>query len=76
MQEALLIAKLFINSYLGFLTLETLLGVGTALMYPTFLVAIAEYALTPQWAHSVGIFRLWLDAGYVVGALLTGILTD
>lgn len=51
MQGALLLAKLFINSYPGFLTLATLLGVSTALVYPTFLMVIAEYALTPQRGH-------------------------
>lgn len=53
MQGAVLLAKLFIDSHPGFLTLATLLVVGTALVYPTFLVVIAEYALTSQRAYSV-----------------------
>nr|WP_317044258.1 MFS transporter [Hymenobacter roseosalivarius] len=59
-----------------FLLLAALLGAGTALVYPTFLAAVAEYAPAPQRARSVGIFRLWRDAGYAVGALLTGLLAD
>ena len=38
--------------------------------------AVAEYAPLPQRAHSVGIFRFWRDAGYAIGALLTGLLAD
>ena len=76
LQGAVLLAMLFTESYAGCLALAALLGAGTALVYPTFLAAIAEYAPAPQRAHSVGIFRLWRDAGYAIGALLTGILAD
>lgn len=76
LQGAVLLAMLFTTAYPVFLLLAALLGAGTALVYPTFLAAIAEYAPAPQRAHSVGIFRLWRDAGYAVGALLTGLLAD
>jgi len=53
-----------------------LLGVGTAMVYPTLLAAIGDVA-HPAWrARSVGIYRLWRDAGFAVGALLAGILAD
>ena len=53
-----------------------LLGVGTALVYPTLLAAIGDVA-HPAWrARSVGVYRLWRDAGFAVGALLTGVLAD
>jgi MFS family permease len=53
-----------------------LLGVGTAMVYPTLLAAIGDVA-HPQWrARSVGIYRLWRDGGFAVGALLSGILAD
>ncbi len=53
-----------------------LLGVGTAMVYPTLLAAIGDVA-HPLWrARSVGIYRLWRDAGFAVGALLAGILAD
>ena len=52
------------------------LGAGTAMVYPTLLAAIGDVA-HPTWrARSVGIYRLWRDAGFAVGALLAGILAD
>ena len=56
--------------------LPALMGAGTALVYPTFLASVAEYSPLAQRAHSVGIFRFWRDAGYAIGALLTGIPAD
>ena len=67
---------LFTDSYPGFMALAALLGAGTALVYPTFLAAVAEHAPAPQRARSVGIFRFWRDMGYAVGAVLTGVLAD
>jgi MFS family permease len=53
-----------------------LLGCGTALVYPTLLAAIGDVA-HPSWrASSVGVYRLWRDGGYVVGALVAGLLAD
>jgi MFS family permease len=53
-----------------------LLGVGTALVYPTLLAAIGDVA-HPSWrASAVGIYRLWRDSGYAVGALLAGLIAD
>jgi len=53
-----------------------LLGVGTALVYPTLLAAISDVA-HPSWrASAVGVYRLWRDSGYAVGALLSGIIAD
>ncbi len=54
----------------------TLLGVGTALVYPTLLAAISDVA-HPAWrARSIGVYRLWRDSGFAIGALLAGILAD
>ena len=53
-----------------------LLGVGTAMVYPTLLAVIGDVA-RPRWrASAVGIYRLWRDGGFAVGALLTGIIAD
>lgn len=53
-----------------------LLGLGTALVYPTFLAAVSDVA-HPAWrASAVGVYRLWRDSGYAVGALLAGLLAD
>ena len=53
-----------------------LLGFGTALVYPTFLAAIAQVTHPEQRAESIGVFRLWRDLGYAFGALMSGILAD
>ena len=52
------------------------LGVGTALVYPTLIAAIGDAARTPDRATSVGIYRLWRDAGYAVGAIVAGVIAD
>ena len=53
-----------------------LLGVGTAMVYPTLLAAIGDVA-HPSWrASSVGVYRLWRDGGFAVGALLAGAIAD
>ena len=53
-----------------------LLGLGTALVYPTLLAAVSDVA-RPSWrASAVGVYRLWRDAGYVVGGLGAGLLAD
>jgi len=52
------------------------LGIGTAMAYPTLLAAIGDVA-HPAWrASAVGVYRLWRDAGFVVGALLSGVIAD
>jgi Na+/melibiose symporter-like transporter len=53
-----------------------LLGVGTAMVYPTLLAAVSDVA-HPSWrASAVGVYRLWRDAGFAVGALLAGLVAD
>lgn len=53
-----------------------LLGVGTAMVYPTLLAAIGDVA-HPSWrARSVGVYRLWRDGGFAVGALTAGVIAD
>jgi MFS family permease len=53
-----------------------LLGLGTALVYPTLLAAVSDVA-HPAWrASAVGVYRLWRDGGYALGALLAGVLAD
>jgi MFS family permease len=53
-----------------------LLGAGTAMVYPTLLAAIGDVA-HPTWrARSVGVYRLWRDGGFAVGALLAGLIAD
>ena len=55
---------------------SAILGVGTAMVYPTLLAAIADVA-HPRWrARSVGVYRLWRDGGFAVGAMAAGVLAD
>ena len=64
------------TKFLGFAAGATLLGAGTAMVYPTLLAAIGDIA-HPAWrASSVGVYRLWRDLGYAVGALLAGVTAD
>jgi MFS family permease len=53
-----------------------LLGVGTAMVYPTLLAAVGDVA-HPLWRGSaIGVYRFWRDAGYAAGALMAGVLAD
>jgi MFS family permease len=63
-------------TFAGFAAGAVLLGIGTAMVYPTLLAAIGDVA-HPTWrASSIGVYRLWRDLGYAIGALLTGIVAD
>ncbi len=66
----------FAQTYTEFIILSIFLGLGTATVYPTFLAGIADYTNPKQRAKSIGIFRLWRDLGYAIGAILTGIVAD
>ena len=66
----------FGQAFTWFVAGEVLLGIGTAMVYPTLLAAIGDVAL-PAWRGSaVGVYRLWRDLGYAVGALLAGVAAD
>lgn len=59
-----------------FVFIGVALGFGTALVYPTFINAIADFTHPTQRAESLGIFRFWRDLGYAFGAILTGFIAD
>jgi MFS family permease len=64
------------HGFVGFAVAAVLLGIGTAMVYPTLLAAVGDVA-HPAWrASAVGVYRLWRDLGYAVGALLAGIVAD
>jgi MFS family permease len=64
------------DTFAGFAAGAALLGVGTAMVYPSLLAAIGDVA-HPSWrASSVGVYRLWRDLGYAIGALLAGLVAD
>jgi len=64
------------KEFYPFLFLSAVLGIGTALVYPTFLAGIATDTNPMQRAESIGVFRLWRDLGYALGAILTGLIAD
>jgi MFS family permease len=66
----------FTSNWIALATLFVALGWGTALVYPTFLSTIAQATAPKQRAESLGVFRLWRDLGYAIGALLSGITAD
>ena len=53
-----------------------LLGVGTALVYPTLIAAISDTVSPVARAPVVGVYRFWRDSGYVVGGLVAGVVAD
>ncbi|MCL4252989.1 MAG: MFS transporter [Anaerolineae bacterium] len=53
-----------------------IMGLGTAMVYPTLLAAVSDLA-HPSWrASALGVYRLWRDSGYAFGAVIGGILSD
>ena len=76
LQGFALIALLFADTMTHFIILSSILGWGTAMVYPTFLATVAENTHPADRANSLGVFRLWRDLGYAIGAILTGIIAD
>jgi len=65
-----------VNSFRGWAVAAVLLGLGTAMVYPTLLASIGDVA-HPAWrARAVGVYRLWRDGGFAVGAVLAGVVAD
>ena len=73
---AILILPFITESYIILVVLTFTLGIGTALVYPTFLSTIAAATNPSQRAESIGTFRLWRDLGYAIGAVVSGIIAD
>ncbi|MFT5144603.1 MAG: MFS family permease [Rhodothermales bacterium] len=64
------------DGFTSFAGAAAVLGAGTAMVYPTLLAAIGDVA-APVWrASAVGVYRLWRDLGYALGALAAGIIAD
>ena len=76
LQSVALVAFILATTFMQFIFLSILLGWGTALVYPTFLAAIAESTHPQDRAGSLGVFRFWRDLGYAIGAIITGIIAD
>ena len=64
------------DGLMAWLAAAALLGLGTALVYPTLLAAVSDVA-HPDWrASAVGVYRLWRDLGYAIGAIVAGTVAD
>jgi MFS family permease len=75
-QAAAIVAIATTSGFTSWAAAAVALGAGTALVYPTLLAAVGDVA-HPTWrAASVGVYRLWRDAGFAIGALLTGVIAD
>jgi MFS family permease len=75
-QGVALVAMVLVHGFRAWIVTGVLLGLGTAMVYPTLLAAVGD-VVHPSWrASAVGVYRLWRDAGYAVGALLAGGLAD
>jgi len=67
---------LYSQEFLGWVVGMSLLGIGTALVYPTLLAAISDLT-HPNWrATSLGVYRFWRDMGFVIGAIGVGFISD
>jgi MFS family permease len=65
-----------LDGYGGWIGAAVLLGLGTAMVYPTLLAAIADNTSPISRGSAVGVYRLWRDSGYAVGALMAGMVAD
>jgi MFS family permease len=63
-------------TFSGFVIGAILLGIGTAMVHPTLLAATSDVTNRSWRASAVGVYRLWRDLGYAVGALLSGVVAD
>jgi MFS family permease len=75
-QALALVALGAASTFGGFLAGGVALGLGTAMVYPTLLAAIGDVAAASWRSSAVGVYRLWRDLGYVVGALVAGVSAD
>ena len=64
------------NSYTAMVLISIAMGIGTALVYPTFLATISDNTHALDRGKSLGIFRFWRDSGYAIGAVITGVTAD
>ncbi|WP_242917920.1 MFS transporter [Pontibacter liquoris] len=75
-QGVAIVALYFAASYTPLLLALAAVGIGTAMVYPTFLTLVADNTHPSQRSQSMGIFRFWRDFGYVAGAVAAGLFSD
>lgn len=71
-----ILGLLISSSPFSFILVSCAMGIGTAIVYPNFMAAIADNTDPIQRPSSLGVFRLWRDLGYAFGAILTGWIAD
>jgi len=76
LQAITLFFIIYAETKMQYIALAAILGWGTAMVYPTFLATVAENTHPLDRAKSIGVFRLWRDLGYAIGAIITGIIAD
>jgi MFS family permease len=76
MQSLAIAGFVLFSGFTPWIAAGVVLGAGTAFVYPTLLAVIGDAARTPDRATSVGIYRLWRDSGYAVGAIVAGVIAD
>lgn len=76
MQAVALVGFIRFDGLAGWSLASIAYGLGTALVYPTLLAAVADLAAPPWRAKALGVYRLWRDGGYVAGALVAGLIAD
>ena len=75
-QGLAIVAIALVSSFGAWAIAAIALGLGTAMVYPTLLAAVADVA-DPAWRGSaIGVYRLWRDLGFAVGAVVAGVLAD
>ena len=86
-RKGLIVAGMWVQAVGLFLTAATsrfewwlvgslLLGIGTAMVYPSLIAAVSD-ASHPSWrARSLSVYRFWRDLGYAIGALAAGLIAD
>ncbi|MHA1940097.1 MAG: MFS transporter [Candidatus Hodarchaeales archaeon] len=69
-------AVIIVEGLFMWIVVSTIIGMGMAMLYPTLLAVVGDVA-EPAWrATSLGVYRMWRDAGYAIGAFLIGIVMD
>lgn len=76
LQGAALVLTALTGSFAWWLPASALLGVGTAMVYPTLIAAVSDAAHPAMRARALSVYRFWRDLGYAVGALVSGIIAD
>src|SRR5215467_12058311 len=75
-QAAGLFLTAMTTTFASWIVASVLLGIGTAMVYPSLIAAVSD-ASHPTWrARSLSVYRFWRDLGYAIGALSAGLIAD